>query len=390
MRFIRRYHVIGLVVAAIVLTAITVAQGCNLNYSDYNECGSALTLTKMDGEGNPLWEKSLGGDKGAYAWRVQNTNDGGFVAVGVLSLDGFSAGPIYLVRTNSEGKAIWEKTFGRSKPYDLGLGLLPLPDGGFIVAGDKLTKLDSDGNLLWERDIAGHATDVQLTSDGGFAIAGAAPVERAGVSSDPFLTRMDADGNVEWERIFEGSQDSYGLCLLQTSDGGFLLGGGRDSFHYDDDSHLIKTDSEGNLEWEKVFLWLPAQRIIETGDGGIVLVGSDWEGVDGYWAEDSHLVRLDADGNFEWHVKVDAAIRDLEETPDGGLLLIGGYLGPGWSQYAYLAKTDSEGNLLWDRAYGSSENDDVFISIQETTDGNFILAGSTVNWSCYYYGYYYY
>jgi len=346
----------------------------------YEEPSSALTLTKTDSQGDPLWEKTFGRDIGAFGWRVRETIDGGIIAAGVLSPEGYGTGPIYVVRTDGEGNSLWEQTFGRSDPYDLGLGLLSLPDGGFVIAGEKLSKLDSAGNLLWERDITGQMTDIQPTADGGFASVGARARAGDQGSSDMLLVKTDSDGITEWETTFEGDRHTYGLSLLQTSDGGFLLSGGRETFGYYDDSYIVRTDSEGTVLWEKIFLWLPAQKIVETTDGGIVFVGSDWDGVDGYWTEGSHLLRLDGDGNFEWHVELETAIRDLQETPDGGFILAGFHWTGGYWQDGYLAKTDSGGNLVWDRAYGGGDEDDVFISVEQTADGGFALAGSLMSW----------
>ena len=122
-------------------------------------------------------------------------------------------------------------------------------DGGYVIAGwtnadetgdmvDReiyvlLIKTDSDGNELWSKTFGGSGMDdgrsVQQTSDGGYVIAGYTDSYGAG-SVDVWLIKTDPEGNKEWDKTFGGSNHDQGNSLQQTSDGGYVIGGLTNSY----------------------------------------------------------------------------------------------------------------------------------------------------------------
>ncbi|MHC4632587.1 MAG: hypothetical protein ACYS9C_15155, partial [Planctomycetota bacterium] len=157
------------------------------------------------------WQKTFGGSDKDGGYSVQQTTDGGYIIVGSsISYDG-----VYLIKTEPNGNSEWEKTFG-------------------------------------EAGVAG-VSSVQQTSDGGYIIAGISYPYEAG---DPnvYLMKTDPNGNNQWQKTFGGTNDDYGFSVRQTSDGGYIIAGATRSFGaWQSDVYLIKTDSNGNGEWEKTF-----------------------------------------------------------------------------------------------------------------------------------------
>jgi len=175
---------------------------------------------------------------------------------------------------------------------------------------------------------------------------------------------------VMWTGTYGGTENNYANCVVQTSDGGFVLAG----------KWLVKTDGLGNLEWNRTFE--DADRfssLVEVSDGGFVLAGDTRS----YGAEsaDFWLVKTNESGNMEWNQTYGGANFDrahsLVQTSDGGYALAGVTLSFGAGEYdVWLVKTDGSGNMEWSRTYGGTGNDYAF-SLVETSDGGFAFAGSS-------------
>ena len=155
----------------------------------------------------------------------------------------------------------WQRTFGGTDD-DLAHSVQQTRDGGYILAGETvyfgaggfdayLVKTDASGNLLWQRNFGGTSGDsaesVQLTSDGGYILAGITESFGAG-GGDAYLIKTDASGNLLWQRTFGGTDYDGAYSVQQTSEGGYILAGYTCSFGAGvNDAYLVKTDASGNL-----------------------------------------------------------------------------------------------------------------------------------------------
>ncbi len=259
-------------------------------------------------------------------------------------------------------------------------------DGMIGTAAQEVPISGTVGEGTWQRTFGGTASDaaysVQETSDGGYVLAGKTSSFGAG-GGDMYLVKTDTNGNELWSRTFGGTDYDGAWSVQETSDGGYILAGSTKSFGAGSlDMYLVKTDANGDKLWSRTFGgtdsdW--ARSVQETSDGGYILAG----GTGGAGSCDMYLVKTDADGHELWSRTFGGTGSDcaesVQETSDGGYILAGctGSFGAG-SGDMYLVKTDANGNELWSRTFGGTDCDEAW-SVQETSDGGYILAGNTMS-----------
>jgi hypothetical protein len=191
---------------------------------------------------------------------VQQTTDGGYIIVGGTNSFGNGNRDAYLIKTDGNGVEQWNQTFGGVE-FDLGNSVKQTTDGGYIItgrtvsfgAGDKdvyLVKTDASGAEQWYQTFGGSAFDlgtcVHQTSDGGYIIAGGTNSSGSG-DRDAYLIKTDSNGTQQWNETFGGSAFEVANSVQLTSDGGYIVVGGTDSFgNGNRDVFLIKTSGNGN------------------------------------------------------------------------------------------------------------------------------------------------
>jgi hypothetical protein len=365
----------------------------------------SLTLTSCGHGATPpatAWIKTFGGTADDYGYSVQQTLDGGYIIAGYTYSYGSSppyTNDVWLIRTDPSGNLAWNKTFG-GWDYEGAHSVRQTSDGGYIIAGYTssygaspyhtrdvwLIKADSSGNLAWNKTFGGLDDDrgesVRQTSDGGYVIAGYTDSYGAG-GADLWLIKTDSSGNLAWNKTFGGSDDDYANSVRQTSDGGYIAAGqtySRGAGY--GDVWLIKTDPSGNLAWNRTFGGSDddcGYSVDQTSDGGYVVGGQTYSYGSGNC--DVWLIKTDSSGNETWNKTFggpdcDAAY-SVQQTSDGGYIIAGytSSYGAGYND-VWLIKTDSSGNETWNKTVGGSDYDDAF-SVQQTSDGGWIIAGWT-------------
>lgn len=343
-------------------------------------------LLKVDSAGLRQWDKSFGGAGFESITALQSSTDGGYIfagpsfssASGNKSSAQYGAGDLWIVKVDASGNKQWEKSYGGAG-YDLPSVIQSTADGGFLIGGTStstpsgnktsgsfgaedywILKLDASGNKQWEKTFGGTGRDelraLQVTRDGGYILAGhsaspssgnksAAPF--AAGTSDIWVVKIDASGNKQWDRSFGGDDVEEASAVVQTSDGGYLVGGhaasaasgnkASGSFGYFD-YWLVKLDSAGNQLWEKAFGGSDADQLhtLElTSDGGCILAGRSLSGVSGNKAltapeadqPDYWMLKLDGAGQRQWEQVIPATYADstlsLHGTPEGGYVVAG-------------------------------------------------------------------
>ncbi|MBI5541071.1 MAG: T9SS type A sorting domain-containing protein [Bacteroidia bacterium] len=212
-------------------------------------------LIKIDVNGDTLWTKSYGGQSHDYGNSVIQTNDNGYIITGVTESFGSGLTDVYIIRTDENGDTLWTKTFGGTGD-DSGKSVSKTSDGGFVIAGDIqtsvtdwsafLNKIDINGNIIWTKiysllDFYFNFNSVVQTNDGGFIVAGTKSHMFTG-ADNVYLIKTNSYGDTLWSNNYVKTYHSWGNCVAQTFDGGFVISG---TANYD--VYLIKTDANGGF-----------------------------------------------------------------------------------------------------------------------------------------------
>ncbi|MFX1495580.1 MAG: hypothetical protein ACFFBZ_14950, partial [Promethearchaeota archaeon] len=220
------------------------------------------------------------------------------------------------------------------------------------------------------------------TAEGGYAMAGYSFSSGSGLS-DFWLVKTTAQGTIEWSKAYGDPQPEVAYSLVQTGDGGFAIVGTTYSYNAGEfDLLLVKTDACGEIQWNRTYGGMKVDfpySLIQTVDGGFAIAGS----TDSYGngGEDFWLVKTDSHGNMQWNRTYGGRLNDcaysIMQTDDGGYALCGRSHSFGPMGYNFwLIKTNDAGEMQWNGTYGGYLNDWARAMIQ-TKDGGYVLAGTT-------------
>ncbi|MCX6843260.1 MAG: hypothetical protein NTX53_13360 [candidate division WOR-3 bacterium] len=325
------------------------------------------------------WTKNLLGDSSAVGDYVEQTSDGGYLVAGEIGIGLHIR--LLLVKTNSNGDAVWTKTLGANihVPTEA-FAAHQTADGGYMVGANGaltdredrnvwLVKLAGQGKLVWQSELSsdvfpyGDATGraIVQTSDGGYAVTANSTLSDSAL----ILCKTDSLGNRQWLKRYPidiewGTYDMF--PLHQTSDGGYIIG----------TRTLLKVDSCGNQQWLRTFDDVVcANSVLQTPDGGYVATGPASDHSNAY------LLKVRVDGSPEWIVPRLAGDTEsegywLEQAADGGFAVAGSYRGPSDRGVACVFRLTSNGIHVW--------TDSLCIGaaacVRQTGDGGYIVTGS--------------
>lgn len=226
--------------------------------------------------------------------------------------------------------------------------------------------------------------------------------------SDAWVQKLNPDGTIQWQTVLGGANGESFSTIRQTSDGGYIIVGGTSSSgtgsftgmtsYGAQDCWVVKLDGNGALQWQKRFGGSGQDigaMVHQTSDGGYIVVGrtasSDGTltGVPTYGPSDAWVMKLDASGNIEWQKLYGGTDSDwlgsIQQTSDGGYIMTGstfssnsgtllGVNNHGNSD-CWIMKVDNLGTIQWQKLYGTASSDNGG-DIQQTADGGYILATS--------------
>jgi len=308
--------------------------------------GCDMYLVKTDSTGKVQWGETFGGPKDDEGYAVRQTADDGFIFCGYTKSFGSGGYDVYLIRTKPNGDTLWTKTYGGALD-EFGNAIQITADGGYIIGGYTssfsynkdsgnayMLKLDPNGNLQWSKTFSGPSQitdvyDIVQTPDHGYAMTGYSNAFGE-PNGDAFLAKTDSMGNLQFIKTYGFKGYDWGTSLIQTADGGFMIGGtySTDSTSLDLDVYLLKTNPTGDTTFTRTY-------------GG---KGSEF----------GQCIRQVTGGNY----------------------ILGGYTNSfGAGAYdACVMKFNNSGDTLFSRLYGGPLDDEANC-VMQCTDGSIALAG---------------
>lgn len=358
----------------------------------------------------------------------------------ILSLIvGFGLNSTNLIAQNIQ----WEKSYG-GKHADYLMDVKPTPDYGFILAGSSLSKksgnksqdnngdldfwvwkMKENGDLDWQKNLGGSGSDflqsISLTSDAGYILAGTSAsnkgfdkLEDSKGGDDFWIIKLNATGGQEWQKTIGGSGQEKLYSIIETKDGGYIIGGSSSSepmlqstpkesstekttANYGNlDYWVVKLDNKGTIEWQQSYggMFMDELRSMEqTIDGGYILGGysnsptsgnktDDNKGTGDYW-----VVKIDKKGSIEWQKTIGGSQDDqlyvVHQTYDKGFIL-GGNSNSDSSEDKtknnsvgtdfWIVKLDEGGKIVWQETYDFGKVD-ILTSLIENADHTLLLGG---------------
>ena len=379
------------------------------------------------------WQKSLGGANTEFARCIQQTIDGGYIVAGqTLSNDGdvtsnYGDYDYWVVKFDSIGDITWQKTFGGSNE-DIAYSIQQTADEGYIVAGNSqsndgdvsgnqgssdfwVIKLTSAGVITWQKTFGGYSWDVassiQQTLDGGYVVAGRSLSNNGDVTGnhgneDYWVVKINSIGNIEWQKSLGGSGSEHAYSIQQTFEGGYIIAGFTLSNDGDvignhsslGDFWIVKLTTIGDITWQKSLGGTgseSANQIQQTIDGGYIVVGwsdsNDGDVTGNHGGYDFWAVKLNDTGAITWQKSIGGSgwelASSIQQTTDGGYIIAGsttsndgdvtGYHGGG---DLWMAKLISTGGISWQKCLGGTNSETAHF-VRQTTDGGYIVTGNS-------------
>lgn len=353
----------------------------------------AIVLTNTIANSQITFQITYGGSGEDHAFEVKKTEDG-YAIGGFTNSFGSGGNDFYLVKTDDKGDVLWSKTYGSTgsdecygmlQATDGGFVMAGYTTSFGSTGTDVLIiKTNAQGVLQWSKMVSGFSSDfvITVTGDSGYVVVGTTYSFGSG-NSDMLLCKLDTGGNFLWSKTIGGSGDEWGFNCRETNDGGVIATGITNSFGAGNyDFYVVKVDGNGTVQWTKTYGGVnrdDGQHAEQTSDGGYIITG--YTQSFGAGGTDFLLIKTDANGNLQWNKTYGGTNNDyaisVKPAFNGGYA-ISGYtesFGFGNSD-VYLVKTDYLGNIEWTRTFGGAGNE-YSNKLSTINDDSYALASRT-------------
>lgn len=343
------------------------------------------------------WDNTYGADKEEKAYGVTDTKDGSIAFAGVTRSFSLGKEDIYVVKTDKNGKQLWEKRLGKERK-DIAYAIDENNEGLLYVGGISksyskggdydmyISQLDKEGKILWGKSLGGSGKDyayaLTATKDGGVVLAGKTKSFGHG-HYDVYVVKLDKTGKVLWSKAFGGEKNEEAHGITQLSDGSLIVVGGTESFGAGDfDFYIIKLSADGTKIWERYYGQKKADMfncVTPSKEGGFTAAG--YTRSYNSHKKDLTVMHCDKDGNIIWHKtigKQNHEIANAITSTDSDGVIVAGYTkskGHG-KKDIYILTFDKNGQLTFEKTYGGKKND-VANAITRTKDGSYVVAGES-------------
>ncbi|MGZ4850834.1 MAG: hypothetical protein ACXV2C_05580, partial [Candidatus Bathyarchaeia archaeon] len=283
---------------------------------------------------------------GGYALGGQTRSLGSYQSRGGYSYVNYTG---LLIKVDSSGRGQWSKTYLTTGLYSIRNLVQTIDSGyaliganGYLASGDQaiaLVKVDSGGNVQWFHTFPGNAYSlsplIALTSDNGFVLASSEQTQNS-VNNNAQVLKIDQTGTLKWNATFKEDIGSV-TSVIAADDGSVLV-----TYQVNKSAALASVDLAGHIQWTQTYpdSWLTPYSIAKSSQEGYLLLGT--RQVSTNFQQIPWMVKTDANGNLEWQEAIVANSGEFNEaipTSDGGFVLLQDNL--------WVIKIDSSSNLRW-------------------------------------------
>lgn len=322
------------------------------------------------------WQKTFGGSENELFYSVYETADGGYIAAGYTgSTDGDVTEnkgdrDALLVKFAANGSVSWHKTYGGTT-FETARSIIQTAEGGYIFTGST------------------NSTDGDVASTHG--------------GNDVWVVKLDNQGVIEWEKTYGGTSGDAGYSIVESTGGGYVVGGQSNSADGNltenngmTDLWVFKIDEDGTLTWQTAWGGSDAdygRKLIETSAGDIVVVGysssNNGDLTENKGAEDGWILKLSETGSLIWQKSIGGTgsdyVWDVIENSDGAYILAGSTTSSNGDVSenkggadSWIVELDEQGTIEWEHTFGGSDYDEAY-QLAEISTGQYAVIGTTTS-----------
>jgi len=278
-------------------------------------------ILKLDSSGSIIWQNAYGDECSQSCQCINQTADGGYIAAGTRSCpDPDNCQDIWIIKLDGDGNLLWQETLGDGGDEYVH-SVIQTSDGGYIIASNTnsfggwydffTVKFNEGGDIIWQKryDVLeaydNNVLSMHQTFDNGYIVTGRAVNEPD--SGNSIVIKLDEYGNVSWSKLYRSEENSEGTFIQQTSDSGYIVVGGIGDSIEETDIMVLKLNAGGELTWKKTYGGITSDytySIQQTFDNGYILAG--------------YSVSFGPEGTINiWVLKMDGSGTISETCPSG-------------------------------------------------------------------------
>ncbi len=337
-----------------------------------------------------FWTKTFGGKNDEFSFSVKQTKDKKFIIAGnrsIYGVTGIKSSNILLIKMDINKKIIWQKVL-KSRSLKYVTSLIVTPNGNFIIVGKKshkkknvdnndifVIKTNSAGRKIWEKSFGGEGNDypksITNSKDGGFVIAGVTNSYGSG-EYDIWILKINSRGKKVWSKFIGGVFDDFSQTIITTKGGNYVFAGSmQKSARGEPELLLIKLNKKGKIIWKKSTDEI-AGGLVLTKDDGFISIGS--KNIFRNQIFNTYMTKFNRHGEKMWQRVLRGDFSKITQLANETLILIGKT--KGFNADLKILKLDKDGEEIWSQTMGG-EKDDVASDIVVTKRGDYLLVGNT-------------
>jgi predicted secreted protein len=313
----------------------------SMTLSSFSLGDTDIWVMKLNSVGNIQWQKLFGGACGEDVAAVIQTQDGGFAIAGSDNSCYGTDTRALVIKLNAAGDIQWQRAYPGVYMHSWANAIVQTSDSGFIVGATTITpsrgwdfwvmKLSASGDIQWQRAYGGIYHDSLYTlrkaADGGYILLGMSDPLYNWIPKSLWILKLSANGDIQWQKDYG---DVRPRDIQPTADGGTIVLACNNDGAGQTDFLVFKLNGNGDIQWQKTYGGASTDQpdcLIQTSDGGYLVSGYTRSfGSGGY---DLWIIKLLSNGTIQWQKTYGGSLDDgsaggLEQLPDGGFI-VGGW-----------------------------------------------------------------